>query len=149
MEKINVNDEVEGMEKSLNSLNLNNPNIKNEFNNFSKTEFIFNNTEFELGISLYSNLLFIIISSNSKLGSFYVGECENKDTLDPLENLYEIQCILGDRRDEATSFLSNSVITFVFNKMLQSEESHRFDKIEKVIVSTTIKFSDLIPSEEG
>jgi hypothetical protein len=142
---------VETIEKNINSLNLNNLNSnipQNEFNNFSKTDFSFNNTKFELGISLYSNTIFIIISTNSKLGSFYIGECENQDTLDPEENLYEIQCILGNRQDEATSVLANSLITYVFTKMFKSENSYKFEKIEKILLSVTIKFSELIPGED-
>jgi hypothetical protein len=142
---------VETLEKNMCSLNLNKKNsdiTHNEFNNFSKIDFAFNNTKFELGISLYSNAIFIIISTNSKLGSFYIGECENKDTLQPEENLIEVKCILGNRQDDSTSFLANSLITYIFTKMFKPENSYKFEKIEKIILSVTIKFSELIQGKD-
>ena len=139
LNSLSINNKNENLTYNIND-NSNGISNDNEFNNFMKTNFSFNNTLFELGVSIYSNMIFIIISSNSKLGSFYIGVCENRDLLDPMENLYDVQCLLGNRKDEANEFLCNTIITYIFNSILDENNIDKFSKIEKVMLSTSIKY---------
>lgn len=138
--------EINLVEKNIDNIQLNdNPeSLDKRFNNFKKVNLSYNNINIELAISIYSNLIFIIITGNSKLGYFYIGELEEdeENMLDPIENIYEIKCLMGDRQNESHSFLSNYIITNVFNK-IRASKSGNFMKIQKILLSSSIKFAEL------
>jgi hypothetical protein len=159
---LNINDEVNSLLKPESNVKTNsNANSStnnfnyNEFcssnlNNFNKVEFSYNNKKFELCVSSYSNLIFIIVSTNGKLGSFYLGEVENKDLFDNDENLFEIRCLLGNRKDEINEFFCNNLIIFLLNKITNNESDsyYRFSKIGKILFSTSIKFTELFNNND-
>jgi hypothetical protein len=117
--------------------------MENEFNNFRKTKFNFKDIEYELGISLYSKLIFVILSENSKMGNFWIGEIEGEDFNDG-EDYTEIKCLLGDRTNETNSFFTNFIISFLLTSLKES----KFTKIQKVLLSAPIKLNQF-STEQG
>jgi hypothetical protein len=111
--------------------------MENEFNNFRKTKFAYKENEYELGISLYSKLIFVIISENCKMGNFWIGEIEGEDINDG-EDFTEIKCLLGDRTNEMNSFFANFLISY----LLTSFKESKFSKIQKVLLSAPIKLNN-------
>ena len=63
--------------KSLEDLKIND-NLTTSSSNFFKQIFSFNEINFELAISLYSNMMLVIISNNSKMGNFWLAEVEEE-----------------------------------------------------------------------
>ncbi len=112
-----------------------NDNIKN----FKSTIFEYLGFKFTLCITIFSNLIFVIISQNGKLGSFYLGEKDQeKDFLEEESEEFVIntKCLLGNRKDETNLFLSETLI----RKIFQSSSEY----IKKVLISTTIKFDEIV-----
>jgi len=120
--------------------------LKHSFNNFQKITFTWNTVALELGVSCYSNLVFLILSSNGKLGCFYTGEIENQEEINNNSdneydtNIYEIKCLLGNRRDEANYVLCSNIITNLLSRVIKKNPH---SKIKKIIVSTSLKFNEL------
>jgi hypothetical protein len=146
--------EVSLINENINSLKLESTNTNihispSSTNNFRKSYFKFNKLEIEIAISIYSNLLFVIINSNGKLGSFCVGEVEQESlefNEDPKENIItEVKCILGNRKDEVNQFFNNAIINYILAEM---KNTNLFDKIKKVLLSTAIKYEDLADEEK-
>lgn len=127
----------------LNKVENINLNTYEKSKNFRKTQITLNNTNFDICVSVYSNVIFIVVTQNGKLGSFYVGECEHMDDLSIEENIYEVKCLLGNRQDEQNEQFCNMLIHFIFNYIYNESNIERFSKIEKIILSTTIKFNEL------
>jgi hypothetical protein len=119
----------------LNYLNLMENDKPDQLNNFRKANFKFKDVEYELGISLYSQLIFIIVTENSKLGNMYIGEIENEDFIEEDSEFFDVKCILGDRNNEESQFLANFVINYLFRSLKNSNNS----KIQKILVSSTLK----------
>jgi hypothetical protein len=129
---------------------------ESKLNNFKKINFEFNEITFELGISLYSNLVFVILmpTTNLKPGSFWQAEIEeeNEEGLvdDDEEEIgtklkSDVKCLLGNRKDEASNFFSNFIINFVSNGIKKSIGSgHILERVKKVLFSFSIKFSDIV-----
>lgn len=129
--------------EAMNNIKINEN--ENEFNNFRKIMLTYGNTEFELAVSVYSNLIFIIITENSKIGNFWLGEMEYEDLEDPTENVYNTQCMLGNRKDETSYFLSNFIVQFVLGSIRKKDS---YSKIQKVLVSSAIKYDNIFKTEE-
>ncbi len=117
--------------------------MENEFNNFRKTNFTYMDVTYELGISLYSKLILVMISENCKMGNIWIGEIEGEDINDG-EEFMEIKCLLGDRMNETNSFFANFLITF----LLKSLKDSKFSKIQKVMLSAPIRLNKF-NSDEG
>jgi hypothetical protein len=132
----------------LNKVENINLNTYEKSKNFRKTQITLDNTNFEICVSIYYNVIFIVVTSNGKLGSFYMGECEHRDDFQSEDNIYEIKCLLGNRQDELNEQFCNMVIKFIFNYIFNENNIERFSKIEKIILSTTIKFNELFTEKK-
>jgi hypothetical protein len=114
--------------------------VKNEIRgNFKKSKFNFNESGVEVGVSIYSNLIFIIITGNSKIGALYIGQTDKEDPLDSEENFHEVSCLLGNRKDEVTQHFATFLITQLLNYL-----SKKNSKIQKILLSSSIKFNELM-----
>jgi len=109
--------------------------------NFRKTEIELAKGKIELGISFYSNALLVIISSNGKLGNFWVNENEDEDPLE--ESDYDVRCILGNRKDEVSQFFSHAIINYIFSEIKSSKSHSLYSGIKKVLLSFTLKYDEL------
>ena len=85
--------------------------------------------------------MLVIISSNGKLGNFWISDNEEEnDALE--ENDYEARCILGNRKDEVSQFFSHAIINFIFHEIKNKEQS-LYNNIKKVLISFTLKYDEL------
>jgi hypothetical protein len=110
--------------------------------NFRKTDIQLANGKIELAISFYSNALLVIISSNGKLGNFWVNENEEEDSLEDID--YEVRCILGNRKDEVSQFFSHAIINHIFTEIKSSKSQSLYSGIKKVLLSFTMKYDELL-----
>lgn len=108
----------------------------NAFNNLLKDCFTYDNVNYEVLILLYSNAMLINITSCCKFGIIYEG-VEEIDNIDD-ENIYEVKCLMGDRKNEISQFLANILNIRIFNCLKK-----RSLKIEKNIISISINFKNL------
>ena len=108
--------------------------------NFRQSNFEYKNIKYEISVSLYSNLIFIIISSEGKITNLYSMDT---DSFSEENNFYHdeednseieiAQCILGDRRNEKNQFIANLLLTYLCKSI-----SSKSDKIEKIILSLNL-----------
>ena len=117
-----------------------------ENKNFRKSKFDINNKSYEICISLYSNCLFVLISSNGKISSMFSYDSELEDEEDDEEavfldeeqesnpennkiNTVKISRFLfGDRRNEIIHFIANCLISYLFTKLKGNQ------KVKKVVL---------------
>ena len=123
-------------------------NLKEEnpqgFRNFESSNFNFKGKEFTMSIAMFTNMIFVIITQNGRLGSFYLGEKESDESNafideEGEEMLVTTNCLLGNRKDEANAFLCECIIKRLFKAC-----AGNLEKINKVLLSTTIKFEEII-----
>ena len=108
--------------------------------NFRQSNFEYKNIKYDISVSLYSNLIFIIISSEGKITNLYSMDT---DSFNEENNFYHdeednseieiAQCILGDRRNEKNQFIANLLLTYISKSI-----SSKSDKIEKIILSLNL-----------
>ena len=108
--------------------------------NFRQSNFEYKNIKYDISVSLYSNLIFIIISSEGKITNLYSMDTdaftEENNYYDNEEDKSEIEiakCILGDRRNEKHQFIANLLLTYISKSI-----SSKSDKIEKIILSLNL-----------
>ena len=108
--------------------------------NFRQSNFEYKNIKYDISVSLYSNLIFIIISSEGKITNLYSMDTdaftEENNYYDNEEDKSEIEiakCILGDRRNEKNQFIANLLLTYISKSI-----SSKSDKIEKIILSLNL-----------
>ncbi len=108
--------------------------------NFRQSNFEYRNIKYDISVSLYSNLIFIIISSEGKITNLYSMDTdvftEENNYYDNEEDKSEIEiakCILGDRRNEKNQFIANLLLTYISKSI-----SSKSDKIEKIILSLNL-----------
>ena len=108
--------------------------------NFRQSNFEYKNIKYEISVSLYSNLIFIIISSEGKITNLYSMDTdsfsEENNFYHDEEDKSEIEiakCILGDRRNEKNQFIANLLLTYISKSI-----SSKSDKIEKIILSLNL-----------
>lgn len=107
-----------------------------ELSNFQHITFDHDNTKYEIGISLYSNAIFIIITTNGKIGNLYSLDLSSEQMLDSYtkskeeKELETAECLLGNRRDERNLFISNVLLS-----LLSSKISLKSSKIQKLVLS--------------
>ena len=108
--------------------------------NFRQISFEYEQIKYEISVSLYSNLIFIIISSEGKITNLYSMDTdvftEENNYYDNEEDKSEIEiakCILGDRRNEKNQFIANLLLTYISKSI-----SSKSDKIEKIILSLNL-----------
>ena len=114
--------------------------------NFRKSVIQLPNGTVELGISFYSNMLFVIINSNGKLGNIWIGELEQESD-DHEENFSDIRCILGNRKDQISQFLSDTIINFIFNEIKINKNDSKFNNIKKIMLSLALKYQNLFEND--
>ena len=108
--------------------------------NFRQIFIEYEQIKYEISVSLYSNLIFIIISSEGKITNLYSMDTdaftEENNYYDNEEDKSEIEiakCILGDRRNEKNQFIANLLLTYLCKSI-----SSKSDKIEKIILSLNL-----------
>jgi len=123
---------------------------KNEFNNFQKKKFAYNSVQYELGINLYNNMIFFILTSTGKLGSIYLHEIISEETFEfetdeekndnSLINNDNIVTLIGDRKDELSLFICNILLSYIVNNLKIKE---RNNKIVKLMMSICVMKNDI------
>lgn len=124
-----------------------------------KQKFIeYKNFKFFLQFICYSNLNFILLSENKKIGNLYLAEVEepeyrieDDEDIDQLPPEYEIKCLLGNRFDNLNSFVSNFISSNLFNSFHQANkalyERPKFifpgNEIEKAIIPINSPIDDI------
>ena len=133
--------------------------------NFRKKTFEFCKSTYELAISLYTNAIFIIITPNGKIGNMYIMDIDdddneetlirdelqedniitgNTDTIDA-PRIESSSCVLGDRRNEKTQFISDFILSFISKQLIK-----RTTAIDKLILSITLsaeEYDDVLSFE--
>jgi hypothetical protein len=132
--------------------------------NFRKTTFEFCKCTYELAVSLYTNALFIIITPNGKIGNVYIMDIDDDDNEETLirDELQEddnntdcnyndapriesSSCVLGDRRNEKTQFISDFILSFISKQLIKQTNA-----IDKLILSITLnadEYNDVLSFE--
>lgn len=136
--------------------------------NFRKKTFEFCKCTYELAISLYTNAIFIIITPNGKIGNMYIMDIDDDDNeetliLDELQDddinitttdntdtidvprIESSSCVLGDRRNEKTQFISDFILSFISKQLIK-----RTTAINKLILSITLsaeEYDDVLSFE--
>ena len=118
--------------------------------NFRNVNFSFNEQNYEINVSLYSNAILVFISFNGKISKLYelnfdiTEEQEiNDDYLGEQEenNIKDVevaQCILGKRGNEQMDFIANYIITYIKGIVLKINS-----KINKICLALNLD-EDLI-----
>ena len=113
--------------------------------NFRNVNFSFNEQNYEINVSLYSNAILVFISFNGKISKLYelnfdiTEEQEiNDDYLGEQEenNIKDVevaQCILGKRGNEQMDFIANYIITYIKGIVLKINS-----KINKICLSLSL-----------
>ena len=91
-------------------------------------------------------MLFVIINSNGKLGNIWIGELEQESD-DHEENFSDIRCILGNRKDQISQFLSDTIINFIFNEIKINKNDSKFNNIKKIMLSLALKYQNLFEND--
>lgn len=113
--------------------------LPNKSTNFRNLIFEFNNIKYEIGVSLYSNAILIIITTNGKIGNLYSLDLSSEHMLDSYtksqedKELETAECLLGNRRDERSHFISNVLLSLLSNKI-----SLKSSKIQKLVLSIAL-----------
>ena len=115
--------------------------------NFFKVTFGFKGKNFELGFSLYSNLIFIIVTYDAKLGNIWLAEIEEETEGYLLEEEdndinFEIKCILGERNNELYRIISSMIV-----RKLSSIYRKKGNLLKTVLVSLAFRSSDIENTE--
>ena len=134
--------------------------------NFRKKTFEFCKCTYELAVSLYTNAIFIIITPNGKIGNIYIMDIDDEDNEETLirdelqlqediddnnDNIIEApriessSCVLGDRRNEKTQFISDFILTFISKRLIKQTNA-----IDKLIMSITLsaeEYTDVLSFE--
>ena len=94
--------------------------------NFRSVNFVYNEHNYEINVSLYSNAILIFVCFNGKISNLYelnldIEEEQEKNDFDYMgeneeENIKDIeiaQCILGKRGNEHMDFIANFIMTYI------------------------------------
>lgn len=94
--------------------------------NFRSVNFVYNEHNYEINVSLYSNAILIFVCFNGKISNLYelnldIEEEQEKNEFDYMgeneeENIKDIeiaQCILGKRGNEHMDFIANFIMTYI------------------------------------
>lgn len=108
--------------------------------NFRSVNFTYNEHNYEINVSLYSNAILIFICFNGKISNLYelnldIEEEQEKNEFDYMgeneeENIKDIeiaQCILGKRGNEHMDFIANFIMTYI--KDIISKINSKISKI--------------------
>lgn len=131
-EKDDFEEFAENFIKSASIINNNNNTNKNLNQNSSLKEinlennkqlsFKFREKEFNFVFLSYTNLNFLLLSENKKIGNLYTAEVEEPEfqiepdsEVEMLPPEYEVKCILGNRFDNLNAYFSNFISSNFFN----------------------------------
>lgn len=94
--------------------------------NFRSVSFKYNEQNYEINISLYSNAILVFISYNGKISNLYelnidINEEQERNEFDLIgeneeDNIKDIdlaECILGKRGNEELDFIANFIMTYI------------------------------------
>jgi len=112
----------------------------NAFNNFFKDSFVFENVNYDIIILLYSNVLLINLTSCNKFGIMYEGIQEVDDIDEDENNIYEVKCLIGNRKDDLSQFLANMLNIWIFNCL----KNTNLIKMEKNMISISINYKNIM-----
>ena len=120
-------------------------------NNYRGINFTFNNINYEMNVSLYSNAIMLFICHNSKISKIYelnfdVEEEQEKneynyycgDDEDNIKDIDIAQCILGKRGNEQIDFIANFLMSYIKDIILKINS-----KINKICLALNLD-EDLI-----
>ena len=129
-------------------------NIIEEFpssNNYKSITFNYNNINYEINASLYSNAIMIFICFNGKVSKMYelnldIEEEQEKNEYnlfmsndeDYIKDIDIAQCILGKRGNEQIDFIANFIMSYIKDIVLKINS-----KINKIILAINLD-NDLI-----
>ena len=116
--------------------------------NYRHDTFEVNKIKYVIGISIYSNAIMIIVTYNGKIGNMYTLDAEEEEEINYIEEgdapeIKMCQCILGDRRNEKTLFISNLILSSIQKKI-----SLKNSKIKKYLLSLTLDESHSSDNKE-
>ena len=112
--------------------------------NFRNVNFSFNEQNYEINVSLYSNAILMFICFNGKIANLYelnidIDEEEeiNDDYLgekeDNIKDIEVAQCILGKRGNEQMDFIANYIMSYIKTIILKINS-----KINKICLSLSL-----------
>ena len=114
--------------------------------NYRSVTFTYNEKNYEINVSLYSNSVLVFICYNGKISNLYElnFDAEEEKEMDDLyymgenqeENIKDIeiaQCILGERGNEQMNFIANFIISYVKDIILKINS-----KINKICLSLSL-----------
>lgn len=110
--------------------------------NYRHDTFQVNNIKYDIGISIYSNAIMIIVTYNGKIGNMYTLDADEEEEMNYIEEgdapeIKMCQCVLGDRRNEKIMFIANLILSSIQKKI-----SIKNSKIKKLILSLTLDESN-------
>ena len=104
----------------------------NSSNNYRSIKYNYNNINYELNVSLYSNAIMIFISYNSKISKMYelninIEEEQEKNEYnyfcgndeDNIKDIDIANCILGKRGNEQLDFFVNVIMSYIKDIILK------------------------------
>ena len=115
-------------------------------NNFRSVNFTYNNINYEINTSLYSNAIMIFICYNGKITKMYelnidIEEeqekneynylCDNEE--DNIKDIDIAHCILGKRGNEQIDFIANFIMSYIKDIFLKINS-----KINKICLSLNL-----------
>ena len=115
-------------------------------NNYRSVNFNYNNINYEINTSLYSNAIMLFISYNGKISKMYeldidIEEEQEKNEYNYFgendeENIKDIDiahCILGKRGNEQIDFIANFIMSYIKDIILKINS-----KINKICLSLNL-----------
>ena len=124
-------------------------NIIEEFpssNNYKSITFNYNNINYEINASLYSNAIMIFICFNGKVSKMYelnldIEEEQEKNEYnyfcgndeDNIKDIDIAECILGKRGNEQINFIANFIMTYIKDIILKINS-----KINKIVLALNL-----------
>lgn len=115
-------------------------------NNYRGINFTFNNINYEMNVSLYSNAIMLFICHNSKISKIYelnfdVEEEQEKNEYnyycgedeDNIKDIDIAQCILGKRGNEQIDFIANFLMSYIKDIILKINS-----KINKICLALNL-----------
>lgn len=101
-------------------------------NNYKSITFNYNNNNYEINTSLYSNAIMIFISFNGKIAKMYelnldIEEEQEKNEYnlfmsndeDYIKDIDIAKCILGKRGNEQIDFISNFIMSYIKDSIIK------------------------------
>ena len=114
--------------------------------NFRSVSFTYNEQNYEINISLYSNAILVFLSYNGKISNLYelnidINEEQERNELDfmgeneedYIKDIDLAECILGKRGNEELDFIANFIMTYIKDIIMKINS-----KITKICLSLSL-----------